>query len=41
MSYDCVNDAKTLGEVVGMMRTVLLVSVCLASGEDETMHDDD
>jgi hypothetical protein len=36
MSYDCMRDKKSISQFVNMLKTVVLVSACVANGEDET-----
>ena len=37
MSYDCVETKKTATQLATMLKTVVLVSACVANGEDETV----
>lgn len=37
MSYDCVGSTQTVSQLASMLKTMVLVSACVANGEDETV----
>jgi len=40
MSYDCVEGKKNVSQLMTMLKTIVLVSACVANGEDETVTEE-